>query len=1495
MQFLRFFTFIFIFIFSQTLLYSQYEDCNSAYNVPNKSTINVASVNSSGQVMDPVIEDITQCFQGDENKSYWLKFKALSSGTFEFKLTPNGLMADYDFIMYDACPCDTNRNIIACKWVGSIVTNFKPTGIATDPLASFGVLPIDALEFTNTINLVAGKSYFLLLNNISASLDPFNNVGFSLEFGGTANIGLVDDNDFGIQNLTYTGPDRVCMNQKNVGYNGNASSTLGYPIKYYWKANNGIIINTDSLKNVSADFGLSGGDICLKASDGCYAPKSICKKIDITDIPDISVIDSTPCHNQFFDLTQLKITDSRNTFGNINYFDKRDSSITNTDSIQKIITKSGKYFVRKTINLACFDTASVDVIVQNLELKRDTFNICSDETRLDTLPMIELNGNSGLIFTYYPDSLSAAQKKNQILNPLVKTTGTYWIRGDSKEGCYLISPVVIKFLPYPNLAASTNFILCDSCILLDTFAFNGVMKPYSIRIFPSVAFAELDLGRITNLLSCKSESFGVKVIAANGCYDITQLDITKIEPSSCILSGIDSICKNIDKEVQLNFNFSGTSPFTAIYSDGSKLDSVVSITGNLIKKITVNKATNFNLIALKDGNINLCNNGKVSGNFDVKEIAQPKVKNTSIICDSTRKSYKVSIEIEGGNGNYLVNGTNIIGNNFLSNSFLNDSVYNFLIQDINKCIPDTVKGVATCACTNSAGFIDEKDTMILCKTDVAFATAINYVLDPEDKIEFILHDSPTNKIGNIFSKGIDPIFSYNPNIITNKVYYISTIVGDSLTDGTVNQKDICLSVAPGRPVIFLTPDTISLGIDTNYCLGTLINLKFKTNKIQNVDVEYTINGTSNSLSNFDLSKGIPLTINGLKTIDIISAVDLNLCPLEIGNIEQNLDVIKKLSTNSLTITCDSLNENYSVNFIVDADAKSIVQVTGLNGNLVGNNFTSNLIKSGLSYTFIVKDQFLCDTIKLTGAKTCDCNKQAGRIDTTSKNICYGDSLLMNILKNNEVDKNDTTIIAFFNDANLTDLVGVTSKLTLNQNTIGGLVANKPYYISLVTGNKLAIYPFVDLSFCHVKTLPQQIIFLDKPTLSLVNTIDTICPNDTIKLIGNYSGSLPSQFLIDNQNYVINQSNFTIPLVAVNAKSYSIKITDKNNCLTDFNNIYKTDLRGKTTIGTFSVDTFQTCLLDTIKMGIVGQTKYKDDSIFYKIEDLNNNLITIQTQPRFVLLSNMNKNTFYKVTMVAYPVKNGIVNPKSNCVEQSKSAFIRFNDLPLATISTLNPICEGDSLPILLNISNDINKFNISLSFDNQVYKFNNLSTGSVFKVKPNLLSKIKLVDIVPINSSIICKPQIDSTELVISFLNAPTLFSSKIICAPNKQTFQLQVVVKSDKIATLVAKGASGNWSNNTFLSDAIASGTNYSVTITDANGCKELIVSGFGDCSCPSNAKPSISILQPVSCFNKTDGILSVKNINGTPPFIYQWSNNISGDINKNIKGGFYNGNNDG
>ncbi len=208
----------------QSVLYAQL-DCCSATPL-NGTSLSVGSVDGPGNVQDQL--SAGTCFlPGDtptgEDDAYFIVFEALSSGTFEMLVTPNNLDADYDFILYEGgCPGSSGTNVISCSYTGPINPGnpqapLAPTGIANDPQGTYGITPNPTPvwnEWENTVNLVAGNTYLLVLNNITD-----NGVGFALEVGGSAQLGPSPGIPGNEPDIIPPGP--ICDNNPLVQLTGN--------------------------------------------------------------------------------------------------------------------------------------------------------------------------------------------------------------------------------------------------------------------------------------------------------------------------------------------------------------------------------------------------------------------------------------------------------------------------------------------------------------------------------------------------------------------------------------------------------------------------------------------------------------------------------------------------------------------------------------------------------------------------------------------------------------------------------------------------------------------------------------------------------------------------------------------------------------------------------------------------------------------------------------------------------------------------------------------------------------------------------------------------------------------------------------------------------------------------------------------------------------------------------------------------------------------------
>ncbi|MFQ5448248.1 MAG: hypothetical protein ACE5FF_15085, partial [Saprospiraceae bacterium] len=170
-----------MFLFCGTALRAQNDCCNAE---PLLSPLAITIGSSAG---NGILEDLSacSCLATDEHDSYWFSFECTTSGTFEMMITPAGLSADFDFALYaEECPCGSNTTVVSCDYTGPITPPgpFVPTGIASDPMASFGVPGLT--EFQPTVNITAGTVYYIIADNITT-----NGAGFTIEFGGTATFG----------------------------------------------------------------------------------------------------------------------------------------------------------------------------------------------------------------------------------------------------------------------------------------------------------------------------------------------------------------------------------------------------------------------------------------------------------------------------------------------------------------------------------------------------------------------------------------------------------------------------------------------------------------------------------------------------------------------------------------------------------------------------------------------------------------------------------------------------------------------------------------------------------------------------------------------------------------------------------------------------------------------------------------------------------------------------------------------------------------------------------------------------------------------------------------------------------------------------------------------------------------------------------------------------------------------------------------------------------
>lgn len=180
-------------------------DCPTAAPICDNGSFSQGTFSGVG-----VAENLTTntCFGGNERQAKWYTFTCGVSGTFNFIITPNIATNDYDFALWNTTAgCYSSGTTmgapLACNWSGCAGT----TGIATNPVTAFGstgglaagqwqndnppgpgTCDPGPFQWAPTINLVAGQTYSILIDNFTASSG-----GFNVAFGGTAVMGQPAD------------------------------------------------------------------------------------------------------------------------------------------------------------------------------------------------------------------------------------------------------------------------------------------------------------------------------------------------------------------------------------------------------------------------------------------------------------------------------------------------------------------------------------------------------------------------------------------------------------------------------------------------------------------------------------------------------------------------------------------------------------------------------------------------------------------------------------------------------------------------------------------------------------------------------------------------------------------------------------------------------------------------------------------------------------------------------------------------------------------------------------------------------------------------------------------------------------------------------------------------------------------------------------------------------------------------------------------------------
>lgn len=479
-------------------------------------------------------------------------------------------------------------------------------------------------------------------------------------------------------------------------------------------------------------------------------------------------------------------------------------------------------------------------------------------------------------------------------------------------------------------------------------------------------------------------------------------------------------------------------------------------------------------------------------------------------CDGSNQFFEVSFPVAGGTPPFSASsGGSFSGNIFTSDPIPNGSNYSIQITDAAGCVAAPVVGSHDCGCATDAGTMN-LTPLDLCQTESATAQANpDAMLDPTDVAVFVLHDSPNPVLGNVFAENTTGVFDFAANLVFNKTYFISRVVGNDL-NGSPDPADGCRSVAQGQPVVWRQQPLVFAGVDQGFC-----SPNFQLAGATDVGQGSWSSSTAGLTFDDPASPVALATAAQVGVFDAIWTVKNFTCT---ARDTLFLQFFKPMDVASSQVDCDPTSQFFTLKIEVSGGTAPFSAATG--GSFSGNIFTSDPIPSGTNFDLVATDANGCE-LNLSILHTCDCATQGGSMSAAPISVCGSDTAVATVVVPPVLDLNDLSVFV------LHDLPGTSLGTVFEKNTTGkfafqpSLIFGKTYFISMVTGDSLPGLPNLD-DPCLKISAGQPVVFHPEPTAAagadfsvcgqIGNMSATPTTGDSVGIWSQVGGSGLSDFL-----------------------------------------------------------------------------------------------------------------------------------------------------------------------------------------------------------------------------------------------------------------------------------------------------------------------------------------------------------------------------------------------
>ena len=404
---------------------------------------------------------------------------------------------------------------------------------------------------------------------------------------------------------TINGPDGVCQNATGWVYYANTADATDY---LWTVSGSASIVGSNNADSVVVDFGTTSETLCVVASNDCGSSPQACFNVNVEVEPDISATNPpAACSGNSFDLTTIAITNNGGGGGPITYYQNQaDADAATNPIIPPTVNISGTYYIRMETGANCFDVTSADVNIEDPQLQvTDPAVKCTpDSTDLSAVTINETNGFPGGTYTFYTDSLDAANAISPLNSNFVHSTNIYWVRYETPNGCFDVAPINVVIEITPNLTVVQPAPICPGgSIDLDTIT---LINPNG-AVFTKYFYDDLTLAllgnpalALSNTIVSNPQSYYLRAVTANNCLQIVEIIISAGVAPSGEINGSGTFCSGANTTI--TFNLTGSGPFDVVYTDGSNFFPLNNINDGYVETVLVSGNTTYSLVNIWDAN-----------------------------------------------------------------------------------------------------------------------------------------------------------------------------------------------------------------------------------------------------------------------------------------------------------------------------------------------------------------------------------------------------------------------------------------------------------------------------------------------------------------------------------------------------------------------------------------------------------------------------------------------------------------------------------------------------------------------------------------------------------------------------------------------------------------------------------------------------------------------------------------------------------------------------